>query len=79
MANIKLTDYGQKALSSALLAGRKPEIKKGVNIINLSKLDRASDATIKAFLAPDNSNPYFEVVKSSPPAASSTKAPSGKS
>jgi|GEM_PF-3400864 hypothetical protein len=67
--NIKLTSYGQKALNSALLNGQKPVIKKGAYSINLNKLDRVSDATIKAFMAPDNFNPYFEVTTKAPAAA----------
>jgi hypothetical protein len=66
MAKIKLTDYGQQALNIALVNGNKPVIKKGTHSINLNNLTRVSDATVQAFLAPDNFNPYFEVVKNTP-------------
>lgn len=61
-------------MTKSVLAGRTPIIKKGAHQINLGKLDRASDAAINHFLAPDNFNPYFEVeVSAAKGSASSVK------
>lgn len=75
--NIELTTYGQKALGSLTMAGKKPLISKGQFQINLRSLDNTPDNVIRHFLAPNNANPYFRVkAESSASVAQAPKAPS---
>lgn len=76
--NVELTTYGKNALGQLTLNGNPPVIRKGKYKINLAHIADTSDEVLNHFLAPDNRNPYFKVVKEKPAASTSGAAVSAK-